>query len=348
MTDKIAIGIDLGTSTSCVGVMWQGHPRLIPNEAGAVIHSSVVSFLEDGSVLVGNPAKQRLVTNPETTVASAKRLIGRYYFAEEVEKAKRSAAYNIVEGLDYSVHIELGARRYSIPEISALILREMKRIACVALKREVNDAVITVPAYFNDKQRQDTRDAGRIAGLNVLRIINEPTAAALAYGFGRKLHQKVAVYDLGGGTFDISILEIGDDVFEVLGTAGDTFLGGDDFDARVLGFLAELFQRNHSFDPLEFRTSYAALRALAEWGKQQLATAQSVEMRMPAVYADAKGKTYGIAATLDQAAFRELTFDLIQRTFQVCDEALRSAGLQTSDLDGVILVGGPTPPFQWF
>jgi molecular chaperone DnaK len=339
---EVAIGIDLGTSTSCVGVMAGDQPRLLPNEAGAVVHASVVSFLEDGTVLVGNAAKQRLVTHPETTVASAKRLIGRYFFSEEVRKAREAVAYDIVEGLDHSVFIEMDGRRFSIPEISALVLREMKRIAELHTQREVTSAAVTVPAYFNDNQRQATRDAGRIAGLNVLRIINEPTAAALSYGFGRGLNQRVAVYDLGGGTFDISILEIGNDVFEVLSTAGDTYLGGDDIDMRIVDYLARGFEAQHGIDLKGHKPAYAALRALAEWGKQQLTVKPAIDLQMPNIFVDADRRRFDLSAKLDQGSLKNLTMDLIQRTFQVCDDALRSAELSADDLDGVILVGGPT------
>ena len=242
MTDNIAIGIDLGTSYSCVALVQDGIPTVLPNEWGERTHASVVSFLEDGSVLVGNPAKKNIITNAENTVYSAKRLIGRYFFSDEVKKAQDGDALPNSRGRE-----QLGAHRrcrdkvYSLPEISALVLKEMKAIAETTLGQPVTKAVITVPAYFNDNQRQATKDAGRIAGLDVLRILNEPTAAALAYGFGRDVNQRVVIYDLGGGTFDVSILEIGRDVFEVLSTAGDTYLGGDDFDDRIMTWLAEDF-----------------------------------------------------------------------------------------------------------
>ncbi len=216
-----------------------GTPQVIPNEWGERTHASVVSFLPEGSVLVGNDAKKNIITNAESTVYSAKRLIGRFFFSDEVKKAQAVMPYGIVEGPNNAVRIQVAGRTFAIPEISALVLKEMKAVAETALGREVRKAVVTCPAYFNDNQRQATRDAGRIAGLEVLRIINEPTAAALAYGFGKDIHQKLCVYDLGGGTFDVSILEIGHDVFEVLSTAGDTYLGGDDFDDRIMTWLAE-------------------------------------------------------------------------------------------------------------
>ncbi len=337
-----AVGIDLGTTTSCVAAVLDGEPRLLPNEKGNLVHASVVSFLENGNVVVGNAAKARLVTHPAETVKSAKRLMGRFYFAEEVKRAKEVSAYTIEEGLDQSVFIRVGDKRYSVPEISALVLREMKRIAELTIKAPVEDAVITVPAYFNDKQRQATRDAGQIAGLNVLRIINEPTAAALAYGFGKGLNQRVAVYDLGGGTFDVSILEIGKDVFEVLGTAGDTFLGGDDFDNRIVEVFVEQFKAQHQLDPREHLRAFATLRALAEWTKVQLSQKSSVEINLPSVLQVEGGKVLGFRSSFTEAEFQKLTLDLLQRTFVVCDEAVRSAAIAASALDGVILVGGPS------
>src|SRR3954469_16232074 len=245
---EIAVGIDLGTSYSCVSVVQNGQPAVIPNEWGERTHASVVSFLEDGTVLVGNAAKKNIITNAENTVYSAKRLIGRYFFSDEVKKAQTVMPYKIIEGQNNSVRIVVRDRQYSLPEISALVLKEMKAIAESNLGQAVTKAVVTVPAYFNDNQRQATKDAGRIAGLDILRIINEPTAAALAYGFGKDITQKIAVYDLGGGTFDISVLEIGKDVFEVLSTAGDTYLGGDDFDDRIMTWLAEGFLKQHGID----------------------------------------------------------------------------------------------------
>ena len=249
MADDIAIGIDLGTSYSCVSIVENGEPVVLPNEWGEVNHASVVSFLEDGTVLVGNTAKRNIITRAESTVYSAKRLIGRYFFSDEVKKAQAVMPYRIAEGENNSVRIQVRDQLYSLPEISALVLKEMKAIAEQYLGRPVTKAVITVPAYFNDNQRQATKDAGRIAGLDVLRILNEPTAAALAYGFGRDVNQRVVVYDLGGGTFDVSILEIGKDVFEVLSTAGDTYLGGDDFDDRIMTWLADDFLAAHPARP---------------------------------------------------------------------------------------------------
>src|SRR5512140_3273933 len=250
MSDDIAVGIDLGTSYSCVAVVPEdgNPPTVLPNEWGERTHASVVSFLEDGTVLVGNDAKKNIITNAENTVYSVKRLIGRFFFSDEVKKAQAVMPYRIVEGLNNSVRVGVKDKVFAIPEISALVLKEMKAIAETSLGRELHKAVVTCPAYFNDNQRQATKDAGRIAGLEVLRIINEPTAAALAYGFGRDISQKICVYDLGGGTFDVSILEIGKDVFEVLSTAGDTYLGGDDFDDRIMTWLADDFLAKHGLD----------------------------------------------------------------------------------------------------
>ncbi|MCA3011734.1 MAG: Hsp70 family protein, partial [Myxococcaceae bacterium] len=245
---EIAVGIDLGTSYSCVSAVINGQPTVLPNEWGELTHASVVSFLDDGAVLVGNTAKKNIITNAENTVYSAKRLIGRFFFSDEVKKAQAVMPYKIVEGPNNSVRIQVKGRTFSLPEISALVLKEMKTVAEAYLGQPVTKAVVTVPAYFNDNQRQATKDAGRIAGLEVLRILNEPTAAALACGFGRDMNQRVVVYDLGGGTFDVSILEIGKDVFEVLSTAGDTYLGGDDFDDRVMNWLADDFLARYKLD----------------------------------------------------------------------------------------------------
>ena len=264
---EIAVGIDLGTSYSCVSAVIDGQPTVIPNEWGELTHASCVSFLEDGSVLVGNAAKKNIITNAENTVYSAKRLIGRFFFSDEVKKATTVMPYAIVEGPNNSVRIQARGRTYSLPEISALVLKELKAVAEGYLGHPVTKAVVTVPAYFNDNQRQATKDAGRIAGLDVLRILNEPTAAALAYGFGKDMNQRVAVYDLGGGTFDVSVLEIGKDVFEVLSTAGDTYLGGDDFDDRIMNWMAEDFLARHRLDLRQNRFCLQMLKEAAERAK---------------------------------------------------------------------------------
>ncbi|WNG38425.1 molecular chaperone DnaK [Archangium minus] len=342
MSDDIAIGIDLGTSTSCVSVVQDGQPFVIPNEWGETTHASCVSFLEDGSVLVGNAAKRNIITNAESTVYSAKRLIGRYYFSDEVKKAQAVMPYQIVEGENNSVRIAVRGHTYSLPEISALVLKEMKAIAETYLGREVTKAAITVPAYFNDNQRQATKDAGRIAGLEVLRILNEPTAAALAYGFGRDVNQRVVVYDLGGGTFDVSILEIGKDVFEVLSTAGDTYLGGDDFDDRIMTWLADDFMKRTRLDLRQNKFCLQMLKDAAERAKIDVGSHGVADVRCEGICQDASGKVLDLTGRITQDQFNRMVMDLVQRTFKVCDEALQSARMTAADIDAVILVGGPT------
>jgi len=342
MADNIAIGIDLGTSYSCAAVVQDGLPMVIPNEWGDLTHASVVSFLENDSVLVGNNAKKNIITNSECTVYSAKRLIGRYYFSDEVKKAQAVMPYQIVEGENNSVRILVRDRKYSLPEISALVLKEVKEIAETYLGQPVNKAVVTVPAYFNDNQRQATKDAGRIAGLEVLRIINEPTAAALAYGFGKALNQKIVVYDLGGGTFDISILEIGKEVFEVLATAGDTYLGGDDFDDRIMSWLAEDFLAKTGLDLRENKYCLQMLKDAGERAKIDVGQNGTADIFCGGICQDPQGKVMDLRATLKEEQFNKMVGDLVQRTFKVCDEALQSARMTASDIDAVILVGGPT------
>lgn len=339
---EYAIGIDLGTSNSCVAVLCDGKIQVLPNAYGDHITASVVSFLENGEILVGNAAKANVIHDPKHTVSSSKRLIGRYFFSDEVKKAQAIYSYRIVEGENHGIRIQVRNELYSLPEISAMILREMKAIAEAHLGQEVRKAVITVPAYFNDNQRQATKDAGRIAGLEVLRILNEPTAAALAYGFGKGLSQKLAIYDLGGGTFDMSILEIGDDVFEVLSTCGDTFLGGDDFDDRIIDLLADEFLAAEGINIRSDRFAFEKLKLAAENVKKALSTQPSAEVRIPDIIAGADGAPRSIQRVLTQEMFTSLTQDLIQRTFKVCDEALQQANLIAREIDGVILVGGPT------
>jgi molecular chaperone DnaK len=339
---EIAIGIDLGTSNSCVAVARSGRVEVIPNAYGERVTPSVVAFHEDGSIAVGQAAKSAVVHDPEHTVYSAKRLIGRYFFSEEVKKARAVCAYHIVEGPSHGVRIQVRDEELAIPEISALVLREMKTLAEQHLGHEVRQAVITVPAYFNDNQRQSTRDAGRIAGLEVLRLINEPTAAALAYGFGRGLRQRVAVYDLGGGTFDVSVLEIGEDVFEVLSTSGDTYLGGDDFDDRLIDLFADEFQAARGINLRADPYALEKLKVAAETAKKGLSVEEQVEVRIPEVVRGKQGEPLSLERTLTRDELGSLVMDLVQRTFKVCDEALQQAGLVARDLDGVILVGGPT------
>jgi molecular chaperone DnaK len=339
---EIAVGIDLGTSNACVAVSRQRRVEVLRNAYGEPVSASVVAFREDGDVVVGNAARANIIHDPTHTVCSAKRLIGRYFFSEEVRKAQAICAYEIVEGQNHSVRVKVRDELFSLPEISAMVLKEMKSVAEAALGQPISKAVITVPAYFNDNQRQATRDAGRIAGLEVLRLLNEPTAAALAYGFGRGLSQKVAVYDLGGGTFDISVLQIGKDVFEVLSTCGDTFLGGDDFDDRLIDMLAEDFLAHEGINLRKDPFALEKLKVAAEAAKKGFSMDDEVEIRIPDVVEGPDGQPRSIVRRLAESEFSGLVQDLLQRTFKVCDEALAEAGLVASDLDGVILVGGPT------
>jgi len=339
---EIAVGIDLGTSNTCVSLMRDGEVQVLDNAYGERTSASVVHFHEDGSVEVGNSAKAKVIHAPAETVSSAKRLIGRYYFSEEVKKAQAVYAYEIGEAANHGVRIEIRKEEFSLPEISAMVLREMKQIAERHVGEKVTKAVITVPAYFNDNQRQATKDAGRIAGLEVLRILNEPTAAALAYGFGMGLNQRVAIYDLGGGTFDISILEIGKDIFEVLATCGDTFLGGDDFDDRIIDLLADEFIAEHGTNPRNDPFALEKLRLAAENAKKQLSVDEETIVSIDDVLTNDAGEPLGVTRTITRAEFAVLVQDLIQRTFKVCDEAMQQSDLTVRDLDGVILVGGPT------
>ncbi len=344
MSDDIAVGIDLGTSYSAVAAVMAagGGPQVLPNEWGDRTHASVVSFLDDGTILVGNDAKKNIITNAENTVYSAKRLIGRFFFSDEVKKAQAVMPYRILEGPNNSVRVEVKEKPFAIPEISALVLKEMKAIAETALGRPVTKAVVTCPAYFNDNQRQATKDAGRIAGLEVLRIINEPTAAALAYGFGKDVSQKICVYDLGGGTFDVSILEIGKDVFEVLSTAGDTYLGGDDFDDRIMTWLADDFLASHGLDLRQNRFCLQMLKEAGERAKIEVGRDGVADILVPGICQSPEGDVLDLCEKLTQDQFNRMVMDLVQRTFKVCDEALQSARLTAGEVDGVILVGGPT------
>jgi molecular chaperone DnaK len=339
---EIAVGIDLGTSNSCVAVSMRGRVDVLPNAYGESTTASVVSMAEDGSITVGNAARANIIHDPKNTIYSAKRLIGRYFFSEEVKKALAICSYDIIEGDNHSVRIQVREEAFSLPEVGAMVLRELKSIAESRLGRPVHKAVVTVPAYFNDNQRQATKDSARIAGLEVLRILNEPTAAALAYGFGRGLNQRVAVYDLGGGTFDISVLEIGDDVFEVLSTSGDTFLGGDDFDDRVIDLLADEFTASKGVNLRNDPYALEKLKVAAESAKKGLSVDDSVEIRIPDIIQGPDGASLHLERTLTQDEFAALVTDLLQQTFKVCDEALQQAGVVARDLDGIILVGGPT------
>lgn len=336
-----AVGIDLGTSNSAVAAFVQGKHQILPDVHGQRLTPSIVSFGKDSKILIGNDAKAQLFSNPKRTIASVKRLMGRKYFSPEVKKAQAILPFNLVEGVDQNVAVEIDGHQYSPQEISALILKHMKEIAAHALSSEVTDAVITVPAYFNDNQRQATQDACKIAGLKVLRMINEPTAAALAYGFGKGLNETVAIYDLGGGTFDVSILRLKDKVFEVIATAGDTFLGGDDFDDRIIDLCCENFLKRYNVDLRQMPEALPVLRVNAEKAKRKLSYAEKTDIYIPAI-AQKDDQTIDFQFALSREQFRESTKDLVQRTFTVCDEALRSAQLRSSDLDAIILVGGPT------
>jgi molecular chaperone DnaK len=340
---EIAIGIDLGTSNSCVAVLHAGDRlEVLPNAYGEPTTASVVSLRQDGSILVGNAAKANIIHDPRNTIYSAKRLIGRYFFSSEVKKAQAICSYEIVEAESHGVRVKVRQERFSLPEISAMVLRELKTIAETRLGQPVAKAVITVPANFNDNQRQATKDAGRVAGIEVLRILNEPTAAALAYGFSKGLRQRVAVYDLGGGTFDMSVLEIGGDVFEVLSTCGDTFLGGDDFDDRLIDLLADEFVEREGINLRNDPFALEKLKVAAEGAKKQLSIDPEVEIRIPDILTGPDGPRRSIERRITAEDYATLVHDLVQRTFKVCDEALQQAGVIARDLDGVILVGGPT------
>lgn len=336
-----AIGIDLGTTNSCVSVMDGKSARIIENSEGARTTPSIVAFTKDGERLVGQPAKRQAVTNPTNTIFAVKRLIGRRFDDPVVERDKSLVPYKIVEGPNGDAWIEADGKSYSPSQISAFILQKMRETAEAHLGETVTQAVITVPAYFNDAQRQATKDAGKIAGLEVLRIINEPTAAALAYGLEKKRQGKVAVYDLGGGTFDISILDIGDGVFEVKATNGDTFLGGEDFDMRIVNYLADAFKKDQGIDLRGDKLALQRLKEAAEKAKIELSTSKQTEINLPYVSADASGPKH-LLITLTRSKLESLVEDLIQRTMEPCLNALQDAGLKAEQIDEVILVGGMT------
>ncbi|MGE4266992.1 MAG: molecular chaperone DnaK [Deferribacterales bacterium] len=339
-TSKKVIGIDLGTTNSCVSIMEGGQPKVIANSEGALTTPSVVAFT-DSDRLVGMLAKRQAITNPENTIFSIKRLIGRKSDAPEVAKAKKVLPYQIVGSDNNDAWVEVKGKKYAPQEVSAMILQKLKSTAEDYLGETVTDAVITVPAYFNDAQRQATKDAGKIAGLNVLRIINEPTAAALAYGLDKKHDEKIAVYDLGGGTFDISILELGDGVFEVKSTNGDTFLGGDDFDMRVVEWLVDEFKKSNALDLRNDKMALQRLKEAAEKAKHELSTAGETEINLPFITADATGPKH-LVVKLSRAKFESLVMDLVVNSLEPCKKALQDAGLSASQIDEVILVGGMT------
>ncbi|WP_434289707.1 molecular chaperone DnaK [Celeribacter sp. SCSIO 80788] len=336
------IGIDLGTTNSCVAIMDGSQPRVIENSEGARTTPSIVGFT-DSERLVGQAAKRQAVTNPENTVFAVKRLIGRRMGDEAVEKDKKLVPYSIVDGGNGDAWVEVRGDKYSPSQISAFILGKMKETAESYLGEEVTQAVITVPAYFNDAQRQATKDAGKIAGLEVLRIINEPTAAALAYGLDKDDTKTIAVYDLGGGTFDVTVLELGDGVFEVQATNGDTFLGGEDFDMRIVNYLAEEFKKEHGVDLTKDKMALQRLKEAAEKAKIELSSSSQTEINQPFISMDpSSGTPLHLVVKLTRAKLESLVSDLIKRSMDPCKAALKDAGLTTSDIDEVVLVGGMT------
>jgi molecular chaperone DnaK len=333
------IGIDLGTTNSVVSVVEGGNPTVIANQEGSRLTPSVVGFTKDGEILVGQVAKRQAITNPENTVFSIKRFMGRRY--DEVLQEIKLVPYKVIKAPNGDARVEVRGKQYSPPEISAMILRKLKEAAEAYLGEKVMQAVITVPAYFNDAQRQATKDAGKIAGLEVLRIINEPTAAALAYGLDKKKDETISVYDLGGGTFDVSILEIGEGVFEVKATNGDTHLGGDDFDQRVMDWIAEEFKKEHGIDLRRDRMALQRLKEAAERAKIELSTTVQTEVNLPFITADASGPKH-LVLTLTRAKLESLVADLVERTLGPCRQAMQDAGAAAKDINEVILVGGQT------
>ncbi|MFT4704055.1 MAG: molecular chaperone DnaK [Bradymonadia bacterium] len=336
------VGIDLGTTNSCVSVVLDNTPKVIPNKAGYKTTPSILAISESGRRLVGQMAKRQAITNARHTVYAAKRLIGRKWGSPAVLHSLETCPYQIVQGPHEDVRVKLREKTYSVPEVSSMILQEMRLIAEEYLGEEVTQAVITVPAYFNDNQRQATKDAGRIAGLDVLRIINEPTAAALSYGFGKNIDQTIAIFDLGGGTFDISVLEISDGVFDVIATSGDTFLGGEDFDARVIEWLTLEFATEHRVDLRRDDMALQRLKDAAEKAKVELSTLTASEINLPFIYTRENNETLHLQRTLKREQLEELVVDLVQRTIKICRSTLEEAQMTIADIDEVILVGGMT------
>ncbi|WPY01265.1 Chaperone protein DnaK [Candidatus Trichorickettsia mobilis] len=335
------IGIDLGTTNSCVAVMEGKEPRVIPNAEGARITPSIVAFAANGEILIGDPAKRQAVTNPKRTLYAIKRLMGRTFNDPMVKKDQDLVPYTIVKADNSDAWVEVDGKKYSPSQISAYILQKMKETAENYLGEKVTQAIVTVPAYFNDAQRQATKDAGRIAGLEVLRIINEPTAAALAYGFDKSGSKTIVVYDLGGGTFDVSVLEIGEGVFEVKATNGDTFLGGEDFDIRVLDYLLEEFKKESGLDLRKDPLALQRLREAAEKAKKELSSTQQTEVNLPYITADSNGPKH-LNIKLTRAKLEALVMDLIEKTMEPCRLALKDAGFKATNIDEVVLVGGMT------
>ncbi len=335
------IGIDLGTTNSCVAVMEGGQPKVIENAEGARTTPSIVAFAKDGERLIGQPAKRQAVTNPDNTIYAVKRLIGRRFDDPMTKKDMELVPYNIVKGKNGDAWVKAGGEDYSPSQISAFTLQKMKETAEAYLGETVTQAVITVPAYFNDAQRQATKDAGQIAGLEVLRIINEPTAAALAYGLDKDENKTIAVYDLGGGTFDISVLEVGDGVFEVKSTNGDTFLGGEDFDSKIVEFLAADFQKAEGIDLTKDKLALQRLKEAAEKAKIELSSAQTTEVNLPFITADQNGPKH-LVKNISRSDLEKLVDELIKRTLEPCKKALADAGLKADAIDEVVMVGGMT------
>src|SRR5579863_2327108 len=339
MAEEKIIGIDLGTTNSVVAVMEGGDPKVIANQEGNRLTPSVVAFTDKGEVVVGEPARRQAVTNPKRTIYSIKRFMGRRH--SEVASEEKLVPYPIVGGATDYVKVQVGDKTQAPPEISAHVLRKLKEAAENYLGHKVNKAVITVPAYFNDAQRQATKDAGQIAGLEVERIINEPTAAALAYGLEKKKEEKIAVFDLGGGTFDVSVLEVGDDVVEVLSTNGDTHLGGDDFDEELINFIADRFKKDNGIDLRKDAMALQRLREAAEKGKKELSSSQTTDINLPFITADASGAKH-LQMSITRADFERLVDHLIERCREPVTKALADAKLKPSQIDEVVLVGGST------
>ena len=335
------IGIDLGTTNSCISIMEGGEPKVIPNAEGTRTTPSMVAFNDEGERLVGQVAKRQAVTNPLRTIYSIKRLVGQEYKSAEAKHTKKMVSYEVVKGNQNLAYVKVDDKNYSPQEISASILQKMKQTAEEYLGESVKEAVITVPAYFSDAQRQATKDAGKIAGLEVLRIINEPTAAAMAYGLDKKHDEKIAVFDLGGGTFDISILEIGEGVFDVKATNGDTFLGGDDFDNRLISYFADEFKKDNGIDLREDKMALQRLRETAEKAKHELSSSSETDVNLPFITADASGPKH-LNLKITRAKFESLADDLVKRCLEPCRKALKDAGCTAKDINEVILVGGMT------
>ena len=335
------IGIDLGTTNSCIAIMDGSQPRVIENSEGARTTPSIVAFTDDER-LVGQPAKRQAVTNPDNTIFGVKRLIGRRNDDADLAKDKKNLPFAVIDGGNGDAWVEAKGEKYSPSQISAFILGKMKETAESYLGEEVTQAVITVPAYFNDAQRQATKDAGKIAGLEVLRIINEPTAAALAYGLDKEETQTIAVYDLGGGTFDVTILEIDDGLFEVKSTNGDTFLGGEDFDMRIVNYLADEFKKEHQVDLTADKMALQRLKEAAEKAKIELSSSSQTEINQPFISMGANGQPLHMVMKLTRSKLESLVGDLIKASLKPCKDALKDAGLSASDIDEVVLVGGMT------